>query len=122
MFGLPQGRELLASRRLKTAFIVVGVGFLLAQWIRIGVKPQGDFSLHWTLGRNLLDGRFIYADGDYPYPPFWALAPAPLALVPAHTAQVLFVSLFVASLLVLLWTLRRMTEREFPLGRDVTVS
>jgi hypothetical protein len=37
----------------------------------------------------MMAGEYIYAgDLDYPYPPFWGLAHAPLTVFSRHTAQV----------------------------------
>ena len=57
---------------------------------------------------------------DYPnpYPPFWAMAHAPLTIVSAHLAQILvFLPLYLGSLSLLLWVLRHLTQPHLPLDR-----
>src|SRR5262245_19697770 len=78
---------------------------LAIQASRLVGKARGDFNLHWELGRRLVAGEFIYHDSeagqrlrasgetdvdrplDHPYPPFWALAHAPLTFMPMNVAQ-----------------------------------
>lgn len=98
--------------------IGVGIAIMLVQWFRIGVKPRGDFHLHWETGRRMVAQTFIYENGDnYPYPPFWGLAHAPLSAMPMHAAQVFVFPLYLGSLVLLLWSLRRLSQDYFPLNR-----
>ncbi len=90
---------------------------LVACAVRALGKPfDGDFKLHWESGRRLLAGEFLYANGhNIPYPPFWAMAHAPAALLPLPVAKALLFPLGVAALLVLLKILRRLAAPAFPL-------
>jgi alpha-1,2-mannosyltransferase len=106
----------------------------VVQGARLVARPRGDFKLHLELARRLVAGEFIYRDSsvadvrqvdgqtakegalDYPYPPFWAVAHAPLTLLPRHAAQVLLYPLIAVALFVLLETLSRLSERELPIG------
>ena len=77
---------------------------------------DGDFKLHWEFGRRFLANEFLYAGGHHiPYPPFWAMAHSPLALLPLSVAKALLFPLGAAALLVLLWTLRQLATRCFGL-------
>ncbi len=77
---------------------------------------DGDFKLHWEFGRRFLRGEFLYTGGhDLPYPPFWAMAHAPAALLPMPMAKALLFPIGVAALYGLLWILRRLTSRVFAL-------
>lgn len=113
-------------RGFKIFLILLGVGLLVFNQIRIIGKPIGDFHNHWNLGYNLLHGRSLYLGRGFetpaernPYPPFWAMAHAPLTIVSAHTAQiVLFLPLYLGALFTLLWTLHRLIDPPFPLSRD----
>lgn len=101
-------------------YSVVGAGaaVLILYWLRIAklgpAETFGDFALHWEFGRRLVDGEFIYSGGtNVPYPPFWALAHAPLSFLSAQSAQLVTYPLVVASLVGLLFVLRRLTANEF---------
>lgn len=107
------------SRRLKVAVVVLGLSMMGIQWARIARRADGDFHLHWELGRRMAAGEYIYAHGtDYPYPPFWGLAHLPLSVFSAHTAQVVAFPLFFVALTTLVWTLNRLTRRSVPLSKD----
>jgi len=103
--------------------VLIGVALiaLIAQFVRICETERGDFNLHWKLGHRLLIGEYIYLNGtDCPYPPFWAVAHAPLAFFPRHIAQILLFPLFVVSFVMLLRVLDRLTERSMPLHSEQT--
>lgn len=129
--------------RLKThqkfwqrAAIATLVIVLAVQASRLVGKARGDFNLHWELGRRLVAGEFIYHDSeagqrlraagetdvdrplDHPYPPFWALAHAPLTIVSMNVAQLALYPLIAVSLFVLLWTLHRLCKGDLPLKGD----
>lgn len=96
------------------ALLVVGACAFRA----IYKSGDGDFKLHWEFGRRLLAGEFLYAGGHHiPYPPFWAMAHAPFALLSMPVAKALFFPIGVGALLVLLWILRRLVETAFPTER-----
>ncbi len=90
---------------------------LLACALRALGKPlDGDFKLHWESGRRFLAGEFLYANGhNIPYPPFWAMAHAPAALLPLPVAKALLFPLGVAALVVLLKLLRKLAAPVFHL-------
>ncbi|MGA2228972.1 MAG: hypothetical protein ABSH41_31435, partial [Syntrophobacteraceae bacterium] len=61
-------------RRFRWVPIASAAVWVMAAWIKIIVRPQGDFPLHFELGRRLARGAFIYEGGlDFVYPPFWAM-------------------------------------------------
>ncbi|MGH7127818.1 MAG: hypothetical protein ACREIV_04580, partial [Planctomycetaceae bacterium] len=45
------------SELWKRLVLAIGVAVVLVQWARLGVKPRGDFDLHWELGRRLVAGE-----------------------------------------------------------------
>jgi alpha-1,2-mannosyltransferase len=103
-------------RWLPTA--ILGTTFMV-YWVRIVLKAQGDFPNHWELGRRMLFGEFIYDGGlDFVYPPFWALAHAPLALIDVHVAQIMAYALAPLALAGLLWTLHQLTQELLPLDSN----
>ena len=101
-----------------TAAILV---LLVCAFRAITRATDGDFKLHWEFGRRFLAGEFLYAGGLHvPYPPFWAMAHAPFALLPMPVAKTLLFPLGVAALWLLLRLLRTLaggvaTRR--PVGR-----
>src|SRR5437588_5052636 len=109
----------------RSGLILIGLGLLLFNFVRIMIRPIGDFHYHWQLGSDLLNGHSLYlgpggGPPEYPnpYPPFWAMAYAPLTVVSAHLAQILvFLPLYLGSLGLLLWTLHRLTLPHLPLDR-----
>ncbi|MGH7832773.1 MAG: glycosyltransferase family 87 protein [Candidatus Binatia bacterium] len=99
--------------------IALGIGTLVLYWVAIILKPRGDFPHHWELGRRMLSGEYIYERGlNLVYPPFWALAHAPLALVEVHLAQIIAYVLAPLSVAALLRILHRLSREELPLGSD----
>lgn len=77
---------------------------------------DGDFKLHWEFGRRFLAGEFLYTGGHHiPYPPFWAMAHAPAALLPMPIAKAVLFPLGVAAIVLLLRILRRLSAAEFRL-------
>ncbi|MCC7419200.1 MAG: DUF2029 domain-containing protein [Planctomycetaceae bacterium] len=107
------------QRWLKISVVVLGLAIWGILWGRLITRPDGDFHLHWELGRRMAAGEYLYAHGtDYPYPPFWGLAHLPVSLLECHTAQVVSFPLFFAALVTLLWTLNKLTGRSIPLSKD----
>ncbi|MDA1015331.1 MAG: glycosyltransferase family 87 protein, partial [Planctomycetota bacterium] len=105
-------------RRFMMWVVALGVAVLVVQWFRIGVRPRGDFHLHWEMGRRMAAHTFIYEFGDdYPYPPFWGLAHAPLSAMPMHAAQVFLFPQFVGALALLVWSLRQISRSHFAVDR-----
>jgi len=96
--------------------IGVGLIFFFGYWLRILFNARGDFKLHWLSGSWVLSGKFIYFNGhNHPYPPFWSIVHAPLALLPMQLAQLMLYPLALMALLLCLGLLRKMTERDDPL-------
>lgn len=108
--------------RWRRIVLVAGVVVFLIQGIRVATHPgMGDFDLHWTFGNRLVSGIYLYDPNggiDQPYPPFWALAHAPLSMFPSHVAQLLLYPLFLGALALLLRVLNRLSEKHLPLTRD----
>jgi len=95
---------------LRWLVIAVGAVVVLVQWISTMLKPHGDFSRHWEFGRRLVHGEFLYVNGlDIPYPPFFAVAYAPLSLLPLQVAKPLFFLLGFLALIAILWILDRLS-------------
>ena len=96
-----------------------GIFVLLACAFRaLARATDGDFKLHWEFGRRFLAGDFLYAGGMHlPYPPFWAMAHAPTALVPMPVAKALLFPVGVAALIILLRILRALAGPAFQLNR-----
>jgi len=111
------------ERRVRVALIVAGGGLLAFNLARIIRAPIGDFHNHWQLGYNLLTGASLYpsvaecpSHYSNPYPPFWAMAHAPLTLFSAHVAQIIvFLPMYIGSLSLLVWTLFHLTRGHLPL-------
>jgi hypothetical protein len=88
------------------------------QGIRAGVLVQdGDFYLHWQFARRFVHHELLYADGLHvPYPPFWATAWWPIALLPLQVAKIACYPLSFAALGLVLWVLNRLTGERLPLS------
>src|SRR3954462_278822 len=99
----------------RRAFIAIAIFALLACAVRAISRPaDGDFKLHWEFGRRFLAGEFLYAGGMHiPYPPFWAMAHAPAALLPMPIAKAILFPVGVGALLLLLYILRRLAGGAF---------
>ncbi len=112
-----------AWKRAAVGLIAVAVCF---QFVRLTIKLRGDFDVHWESGRRILAGEALYARQDgqdklghnYPYPPFWALAHAPFALLPLRAGQLLLYPLSLVAGFVLLKTLSCLTQPHEPLDED----
>jgi hypothetical protein len=92
---------------------------VLVQWIATMLKPRGDFSNHWEFGRRFVAGEFLYASGlNLPYPPFFAVAYAPLSLLPLRVAKPVMFLACLAALIAVLWMLNALTRRSLPLSRE----
>ena len=72
---------------LRAAAIAVAAVVVVVQWISTMIKPRGDFMVHREFGRRMLNGEMLHSG---PYPPFWGVFFAPMALVPANVAMPLF--------------------------------
>jgi alpha-1,2-mannosyltransferase len=111
---------------------------VLTGFVSVCIRPRGDFTLHWVLGKNVVTGAFLYPGGgmDSPYPPFWALAHAPFALinvygpswfteVPAglmrtvHVAEILIYPFGIVGMCWLVVILKRLGDRHWPMGEEL---
>jgi alpha-1,2-mannosyltransferase len=114
------GRAELWWRRLPLERIVTATGVVavLFQWTTIIVGRHGDFPYHWEWGRRFVAGEFLYAEGMHiPYPPFWAMAHAPLTVFPVRVAQILVFALAVGAIALVLWILDGLTRALWPVDR-----
>ena len=103
-------------RSLVTGLAAVVV---LVQWIATMLKPRGDFSQHWEFGRRFLAGEYLYAGGlDVPYPPFLAMAYAPLSLLPLRVAKPVLFVFAIAALTAVVWILNTLSKRSLPLSHE----
>ncbi|HEX8680043.1 MAG TPA: glycosyltransferase family 87 protein [Chthoniobacterales bacterium] len=102
---------------MRRVAIAIGVLVVVICAVRAISKPtDGDFKLHWGFGQSFLAGEFLYARGHHlGYPPFWAMAHAPLALLPLPIAKAVLLPLGLAALGALLLILRRLASPSFDL-------
>ena len=108
-------------RRFRWIPIASAAAWVMVVWIQIIIRPQGDFPLHFELGRRLARGVFIYEGGlDFVYPPFWAMVHAPLHLFGVRAAQIIVYPLAVVAIAALVRTLQRLSERSMPLSPDAS--
>ena len=106
-------------RRFKWIPIAAASIWLLAAWIQIIALPRGDFRGSWNMGQRLIHGIFIYQGGlGTVYPPFWALAHAPLSFLGLHLSQILVYPLAAISIFILLRVVHKLSEAQLPLGSD----
>src|SRR5690606_13521787 len=78
------------QRRALRWLVALATAVVISQWVRIVLRPEGDFTLHWIFGRRFVLGGFLYASGMHrPYPPAWALAATPLTALPMATMRAL---------------------------------
>lgn len=102
------------DRRARWAVLGVAAVVVVSQWVRVILRPEGDFALHWRFGARFLAGEFLYAGNMHvPYPPFWAVASAPLALLPMPVARAVLYPFGLVPLAALLLILRGLTRRHF---------
>jgi len=105
--------------RLRAVVVAIAVALVLGHWVATMMKPRGDFSRHWEFGRRFVADEFLYAEGlDVPYPPFFAVAYAPLSLLPLRVAKPLFFLVGFAALAGLLWILNELSRKSLPLSRE----
>jgi alpha-1,2-mannosyltransferase len=98
--------------------IAIGAGWFLLEWVKILVRVRGDFPLHWELGRRIVSGIYIYTNHlNFVYPPFWAMAHAPLVIFGSpKAAQVAVYPFIVLWLVILFCSLIRLTRQQMPLS------
>jgi alpha-1,2-mannosyltransferase len=102
--------------------LLIAAAWLAVEWLRVALgDPRGDFSNHLESGRRLLAGEFIYSGGlNVVYPPFWAMAHAPLSLLGSRAARILCFPLAGLSVGALLWILNRLSRARYPLGGEAS--
>jgi alpha-1,2-mannosyltransferase len=113
-----------ARRQQVLARLLLAVGLIAVAiiWVRLFLRPSGDLLNHQEFGRRFLAGTFLYDGGlNYPYLPAWAMAHAPLALVPPRLVSAVVFPIGVASLLALLWMLDRLSRPALPLDGHKTM-
>lgn len=110
---------ILSPRTARRAVLAVGVIAVSSIWIRLAVRPSTDLLNHQEFGRRFVAGTPLYEGGlNYPYLPAWALAHAPLAPVSPDWLSALILPIGVAALVLLLWTLDRVSRASLPLAGD----
>ena len=108
-------------RRFRWVPIASAAVWVMAVWVQIILRPQGDFPLHFEFGRRLVRGVFIYEGGlDSVYPPFWAMVHAPLHFFGLHAAQIIVYPVAVVAIAALVRTLQRLSEQSMPLSPDAS--
>ena len=106
------------ERTLRYVVVVLLAVVFVVQWVRAGLRLEdGDFYLHWQFARRFLAHGLLYADGLHiPYPPFWAMAWSPVALLPLAAAKLSCYPMSAAALGLLLYLLNRLTQPHWPLS------
>ena len=105
--------------RARALAMGIAAVIVLVLWVATMLKPRGDFSQHWEFGRRFLAGEFLYAGGlDVPYPPFFAMAYAPLSLLPLRVAKPVLFVFGIGALTAVMWILNALSNRSLPLPRD----
>lgn len=108
-------------RRFRWVPIAFAVVWIVVVWVQIILRPRGDFPHHFELGRRLAQGIFIYeGELDFVYPPFWAMIHAPLHYFGLHAAQIIVYPLAIVAIVVLVRTLRCLSEKSMPLSSDAS--
>jgi Glycosyltransferase family 87 len=91
-------------RARQLAWIAIGV-YLIGLGISATFRAQGDFNVYYRAGHRVLLGHAIYPADDsdrFLYAPIFAMAFAPLALLPRHLAQFVFFTINAFSLIELI--------------------
>ncbi|HVA49965.1 MAG TPA: glycosyltransferase family 87 protein [Pirellulales bacterium] len=115
---LPLGWAKDHERQLRWIVVVVAIAVFAVQWVRSAVNVEdGDFYLHWQFACRFVQHKLLYAEGLHiPYPPFWAMGWSPIAALSLPAAKMLCYPLSAAALVVLLWTLDRLTRQQLGLS------
>ncbi len=93
-----------APRARQLAWLALGI-YLVGLGISATFRAQGDFSVYYRAGHRVLLGHAIYPPDDsdrFLYAPIFAIAFAPLALLPRHLAQFVFFLINAFSLIELI--------------------
>jgi Glycosyltransferase family 87 len=81
-----------AARARQLAWLALAA-YLVGLGISATFRAQGDFNVYYRAGHRVLLGHAIYPPDDsdrFLYAPIFAIAFAPLALLPRHLAQFIF--------------------------------
>lgn len=82
------GNKVFRERVALTVVAIAFVAMTAIPWVKIARRPHGDFVNHCKFGGRFVRHEDIYAHGlNYPYPPLWAMAHAPLSLAPVSLVQ-----------------------------------
>jgi hypothetical protein len=93
-----------AARARQLAWLALAV-YLVGLGISATFRAQGDFNVYYRAGHRALLGHAIYPADDsdrFLYAPIFAIAFAPLALLPRHLAQFVFFAINAFSLIELI--------------------
>jgi Glycosyltransferase family 87 len=93
-----------ATRARQLAWLAIGI-YLVGLGISATFRAQGDFNVYYRAGHRVLHGHAIYPADDsdrFLYAPIFAIAFAPLALLPRHLAQFVFFAVNAFSLIELI--------------------
>src|SRR5258708_16060791 len=93
-----------AARARQLAWLAMGL-YLVGLGISATFRAQGDFNVYYRAGHRVLLGHAIYPPDDsdrFLYAPIFAIAFAPLALLPRHLAQFAFFAVNAFSLIELI--------------------
>jgi len=93
-----------ATRARQLAWLALAA-YLVGLGISATFRAQGDFNVYYRAGHRVLLGHAIYPADDadrFLYAPIFALAFAPLALLPRHLAQFVFFAINAFSLIELI--------------------
>ena len=93
-----------ASRARQLAWLALAA-YLIGLGISATFRAQGDFNVYYRAGHRVLHGHAIYPSDDsdrFLYAPIFAIAFAPLALLPRHLAQFVFFAINAFSLIELI--------------------
>lgn len=98
--------------------VAIAAGWFLWEWAMILVRVRGDFPNHWELGRRIVAGTYIYTGNlNFVYPPFWAMAHAPLVIFGSpKVAQLVAYPFIILWLGILIRALIRLTREQMPLS------
>jgi hypothetical protein len=80
------------ARARRLAWLALGV-YIVGLGISATLRKQGDFNVYYRTGHRVLHGLAIYPPDDsdrFLYAPIFAIAFAPLALLPRRLAQLVF--------------------------------
>jgi hypothetical protein len=101
---LPAMNTIDATRARQFAWLAIAA-YLVGLGISATFRAQGDFNVYYRAGHRVLHSLAIYSPDDsdrFLYAPIFALAFAPLAMLPRHLAQFVFFAINAFSLIELI--------------------